>query len=121
MGLFSAIIKGVVRGARGIGGKIAKGLKSAGEKVVKGVKSGITKVKQMFSGKKPPAEPKLSQTLRERGAFKMKPPRTGTGQPKVPFEQPIKVGRFRPVVDKGRALNDPVMIRQASGFMGETI
>tara|TARA_R100001015_G_C4629310_1_gene190056 strand:+ start:311 stop:646 length:336 start_codon:yes stop_codon:yes gene_type:complete len=48
MGLFSAIIKGVVRGARGIGGKIVKGLKSAGEKVVKGVKGGISKVKQMF-------------------------------------------------------------------------
>jgi len=146
MGLFSAIIKGVVRGARGIGGKVLKGLKSAGEKVVKGVKSGISKVKQMFTGKKPPAEPKLSQTLRDRGAFKPKPPkggvkgvprkpdgsldmtyppfkgkRIGTGQSKVPFEPPIKVGKFRPVVNKGRALNDPVMTRQPSGFMGESI
>jgi len=54
MGLFSAIIKGVVRGARSIGGKVVKGLKSAGEKVVKGVKSGISKVKQMISGKPKP-------------------------------------------------------------------
>ena len=113
MGLFGAIMKGIVRGARGIGGKIVKGIKSGGEKLVKGIKGGIAKVKQWFKGK--PAEPKLSQTLRDRGAFKPK------GKPKIPFEPPVKHARTRPLIDKGRALNDPVMTRQPSGFMGESI
>ena len=118
MGLFDGIIKGVVRASRSIGGKIVKGIKSAGEKVVKGVKSGISKVKEFITGKKAPAPPKektLSQQLRERGAFK--PP----AKPKVPYEPPIKVKNPRPIIDKGRALNDPVMTRRPSGFYGESI
>ena len=51
MGLFGAIMKGIVRGARGIGGKIVKGIKSGGEKLVKGIKGGVAKVKQWFKGK----------------------------------------------------------------------
>lgn len=53
MGLFSGLIKGIVRGARGIGGKIVKGLKGVSDKVVKGVKGGYQRVKQLVTGKKP--------------------------------------------------------------------
>ena len=102
MGLFS-LIKGVVRGARGLGKKAVKGLKGLGEKVVKGVKSGYQKVKQMLSGKPTQAEPKLSDTLRTKGAFKPQ------GKPKVPYEPPIKYTRTRGLIDKGRALNDPIV------------
>ena len=128
MGFFGNVFKAVARGVKSVGGKAFRGLKSAGESAVRGVKSavnqikkGVQKLKDTFSKSKPSTEPKLSQNLRNRGAFKPKPPRTGIGQPKVPFEPPIKVGKFRPVVNKGRALNDPVMTRQLSGYMGESI
>jgi len=101
MGFLGGLIKGVVRGARSLGGKAVKGLKGLGEKIVKGVKSGYSKVKQMFSGK--PKETKLSDTLRDRGAFKPK------GKPKIPYEPPIKYTRTRGLIDKGRALNDPIV------------
>ena len=35
--------------------------------------------------------------------------RTGTGQAKIPYEPAIKAPRNpRPIIDKGRALNDPI-------------
>jgi|TARA_R110002020_G_scaffold19030_1_gene66074 hypothetical protein len=115
--------------------KVLKPLVSIGQKAIPAIKSGMgalgTKiasgfrnVKQFFMGKpKPtaPVDPKLSTTLRQTGKLKVPPVRQGTGTAKIPYEPPIKVGKFRPVVDKGRALNDPVMIRQPSGYYGESI
>lgn len=105
MGLLSGIIKGIVRGARGIGGKVLRGIKSTYQKSVKGIKAGISKVKELITGKKAPVPPKektLSQQLRDRGAFKP------TAKPKVPYEPEIIVKNPRPIINKGRALNDPI-------------
>ena len=105
MGFFGNIFKAAVRGVKGLTGKAYRGLKSAGEKAMRGVKSGYQKVKGFITGKSapaPPAEPKLSTTLRNRGAFKPK------AQLKVPYEPPIKLRNPKPPINKGRALNDPI-------------
>jgi len=100
MGLFSGLIKGIVRGARGIGGKVVKGLKSVGEKVVKGVKGGISKVKQMFK-KTPKKDWKEGDSVRfadvgggNKMAFQGGKPVTG------------KVIRGNPYADKPRGLGE---------------
>jgi len=117
MGFFGNIFKAAARGLKSVGGKAVRGLKSAGEKAMRGLKSGYQKVKSFITGKSTPApaEPKLSTTLRNRGAFKPK------AQSKVPYEPPIKLRNPKPPINKGRALNDPIMTRRPSGYMGESI
>lgn len=108
MGFFGSIFRAAAKGLKGVAKSAAKGLKSAFQSAKRGVKSGVEKIKRFFGGRgkeKPWTGgdgPKLSDTLRSRGAFKPK------GNPKVPYEPPIKYTRTRPLIDKGRALNDPI-------------
>ena len=109
MGFFGSIFRAAAKGLKSVGKSAAKGLKSAYESAKRGVKAGVEKVKKLFGGRgkeKPwTAEadvPKLSDTLRARGAFKP------MGKPKVPYEPPIKLRNPKRPINKGRALNDPI-------------
>jgi hypothetical protein len=108
MGFFGSIFRATAKGIKGIAKSAAKGLKSAYQSAQRGVKAGIERVKKLFGGRgkeKPWTKddvPKLSDTLRSRGAFKLK------GQPKVPYEPPIKLRNPKRPINKGRALNDPI-------------
>ena len=123
MGFFGSLFKAAARGGKNLLKGAARGIKATAQKASRGVKSaveqikkGVEKVKAFITGKKPPAaEPKLSTTLRNRGAFKPK------GKAKVPYEPPIKLRNPRPPINKGQALNDPIMTRRPSGYMGESI
>ena len=107
--MLGKFIRAVTRGGKNISGKAFRGLKSAGESVKKGfkagveqIKKGVSKLKDAFTKSKA-KEPKLSDTLRGRGAFKPQ------GKAKIPYEPPVKYKRTRKLIDKGKALNDPII------------